>query len=88
MNVFSVRPKNQPTVIRKKLGPKWGWWDEEHNLIEVDERLTGKKELIIYLHEYFHKIFPEVIEEEIIKRSEFVADFLWKNNYRKEESVK
>ena len=83
MEVFSYRPKNQPKVIRKKLGRYLGLYHPDKNLVEVDERLKGKKELIIYLHEYFHKLFPDIIEDEIIVRSELVADFLWKHDYRR-----
>jgi len=84
MEVFSVKPKGQPKVYRKKLGKEkaWGKYDSI-NEIYVDERLKGKKELIIYLHEYFHKLFPELSEDEIIFKSEMTADFLWKNHYRR-----
>jgi hypothetical protein len=82
---FASRPKKQPKVIRKKLGKEqaWGTWDEPKNIIEIDERLKGKKELIIYLHEYFHKLFPDLSEEIVIIKSELLADFLWKNHFRK-----
>jgi hypothetical protein len=83
METFSYKPKDQPRVVRRKLGRYLGWYHPDTNLIEVDERLKGKKELIIYLHEYFHKLFPDIIEDEIIIRSEAVADFLWKHGYRK-----
>ena len=85
MDIFSYRPKRQPKVVKKKLGREgaWGFWDVDHNLIEVDERLRGKKELIIYLHEYYHKLFPNMTEDEILVASESTADFLWRNNYRK-----
>ena len=83
MEVFSVKPKDQPKVTRKKLGRNVGLYWPGENRIEVDERLKDKKELIIYLHEYFHKLFPDIIEDEIIIRSEMVADFLWNNHYRK-----
>lgn len=85
MEVFSYRPRNQPKVIRKKLGKEqaWGFWDEDNNTIEIDERVKGKKELIIYLHEYFHKLFPWMTEDEIVIKSESLASFLWKNHYRR-----
>ncbi len=85
IEVFSYKPLKQPKVNRKKLGKEqvWGTWDVSKNTIEIDERLKGKKELIIFLHEYFHKLFPYFTEEEIIMKSESTADFLWKNHFRK-----
>ena len=50
MDVFSYKPKNQPKVERKKLGRNEGLYWPTFNLIEVDTRLKGKKEMIIYIH--------------------------------------
>jgi hypothetical protein len=82
MDVFSYKPKKQPKVIRRKLGKERAW-GQSGKLIEIDARLTGKKELIIYLHEYYHYIFPRMTEDEIIIASESTADFLWRNHYRR-----
>ena len=85
MQVFSVKPVKQPKVFRKKLGREqlWGSFDTGTNNIEIDERLKGKKELIIFLHEYLHYLFPEFSEETVVMKSEYLADFLWKHHYRK-----
>lgn len=85
MDVFSFRPKKQPKVIRRLLGKNQahGLYYRDTNTIEVDSRLKGKKEFIIYLHEYLHHVSPELSEDEVIIKSESIADFLWKNNYRK-----
>ena len=85
MDVFSVKPKNQPTVVRKKLGKEQahGKYTALHNLIEIDERLKGRKEMTIYIHEYFHKLFPDMEEEEVILKSEYLTDFMWAHNFRK-----
>lgn len=83
MDVFSVKPKKQPKVVRRKLGKEQAWGRYIDNLIEIDERATGKKELILHLHEYLHHIFKDMEEDEVITKSEHIADFLWKNNYRK-----
>lgn len=83
MEVFKFKPKKQPKVIRRKLGKEQAWGRFGDMLIEVDIRLTGKKELIIYLHEYFHYLLPELSEDEVIIKSESLADFMWSLGYRK-----
>lgn len=83
MEVFSIKPKRQPKVIRRKLGKEQAWGRYDNGVIEIDERVKGKKELILYLHEYFHHILPELSEDEVIIKSESTADFLWKNNFRR-----
>jgi hypothetical protein len=85
MPVFTTRPTKQPKLIRKKLGREqlWGSFDNGTNIIEVDDRLKGKKELIIMIHEYFHYLFPGLDEGEVVTKSEYLADFLWKHHFRK-----
>lgn len=85
MQVFTVNAVNQPKLVRKKLGREqlWGFFDEDVNTITLDERLKGKKELIILLHEYFHYLFPELSEEQVVIKSEYTASFLWKHHFRK-----
>mgnify|MGYP003435433982 CR=1 FL=1 len=83
MDVFSYKPKNQPKVERKKLGRNEGLYWPTFNLIEVDTRLKGKKEMIIYIHEYLHKLFPDMEEDDVIINSESIADFMWKNHFRR-----
>lgn len=85
MDIFSIRPKKQPKVVTRKLGKEqmWGAYEEKSNILEIDERLRGRRQMIIYIHEYFHKIFPNMSEEDIIEKSEYLAHFLWKQHYRK-----
>lgn len=85
MPVFTTHPIKQPKLLRKKLGREqlWGSFDNGTNTIEMDSRLTGKKEMIILIHEYFHFLFPEMIEEDVIVKSEYLADFFWKHQFRK-----
>lgn len=85
MEVFTVRPKKQPKVVRKKLGKNhaWGQYLADSNTIEIDERVKGRRELVLYIHEYFHKLFPEMSEEDILVKSEHLAHFLWKHHFRK-----
>lgn len=85
MPVFTTNPTKQPKLIRKKLGREqlWGSFDTGTNIIEIDDRLRGKKEFIIIVHEYFHYLFPDMSEEMVILKSEYLADFLWKHHFRK-----
>jgi hypothetical protein len=82
--VFHFPIKKQPKVIRRKLGKHKAFAQYiSEGIIEIDSSFKGKKELILYLHEYFHFLFPEMSEEKVIENSEMTADFLWKQHYRK-----
>jgi hypothetical protein len=82
--VFNYPVPKLPRVLKKKLGAQkaWGIFDGDKT-IQIDERLKGKKELTVLLHEFFHWLHPEHTENEIIKNSEITAEFLWKHHYRK-----
>jgi len=82
--VFDYLVPKLPKVVRRKLGKEKAWGTfNSNNIIEIDERLKGKKELIIYTHEILHFIFPNLSENEIIRSSETLSEFLWKHHYRK-----
>jgi len=70
----------------RKLG-KEKVWGVAHSdgLIEIEERLKGKKALEIIIHECMHLLFPEAEEEEIVKKSVTLTKILWKENYRRVE---
>jgi hypothetical protein len=82
--VFKYPVPKLPKLFRKKLGKEkaWGLFDGD-NVITLDERLKGKKELIVTIHEFIHWLHPEWTENQIIKDSETIAEFLWKQHYRK-----
>lgn len=80
---FDFKPKKQPKVIRRKLGRERNWGSYCDGVIEVDERLKGKPEMIILVHEYLHHIQPELDEDEVIRVSESLAAFMWKQGFRK-----
>jgi hypothetical protein len=69
--------------IRTKLGRErvWGLADEYPLLI--DERLKGKKELEIYIHESLHHIIPNGSEEFITEAAIRLTNTLWHEGYRK-----
>ena len=83
--VFTYRVSKQPKVVFKKLGKEkaWGRYFSDKNLIEIDERLKGKKLLEIYVHEFLHHLFPNFSEDEIVRLGRELTEYLWKHNYRK-----
>ena len=62
-------------------------WGVAHSdgLIEIEERLKGKKHLEIVVHECLHLLFPQAEEDEIVKKSVTLTKILWKENYRRVE---
>ena len=72
-----------PKVTNRKLGRERadGLYHSD-GMIEIDDRLKGKLRLETLIHEYFHHLDPEAVEEIINRKAAFMADFLWKNNVR------
>ena len=71
-------------VKYSKLGKQkvWGFAHSE-GLIEVDERLKGKKKMEIIIHEVCHLLNPEDSEEEVVRKSIVLTKTLWHEGYRK-----
>ncbi len=55
---------------------------DEYPLL-IDARLTGKKELEIYLHEMLHYMYPLAEEKEVERHSIVLCNTLWFEGYRK-----
>lgn len=82
--VFTWRPRKQPSVIRRKLGKEQAWGIQSSDgIIEIDSRLKGKREMEIYLHEKLHAMFQGWNEDEIIEHSRDLTEFMWGNSFRK-----
>jgi hypothetical protein len=71
-------------VKYRKLGKEkvWGFAHSDE-LIELDNRLKGKKHLEILIHECLHILYPEAEEEEIVKKSVLLCNTLWYEKYRR-----
>lgn len=71
-------------VIREKLGriKAWGVVHDD-NIVRIDERLTGKKEMEVIIHESLHVLFPEMEEDDVIEKSVILTNTLWHEHYRK-----
>ena len=72
-------------VVYKKLGRAnaWGLADEINRVVELDERLRGKKHLEILTHELTHLLLPDASEEEVEEISINITNILWKQGYRR-----
>ena len=72
-----------------KLGKQkvWGFAHSD-GLIEVDERLKGKKKMEIIIHEIVHLLNPEDSEEEVVRKSVILTNTLWHEKYRMIEDHK
>jgi hypothetical protein len=68
---------------RVKLGRQKLWGDADEYPLLIDDRLKGKKELEIYIHESFHYLFPNLKEEDVIKKAILLTNTLWYEGYRK-----
>ena len=68
-----------------KLGKKnvWGLADESKLLIELDEKLKGKKHLEILTHEVLHLLLPDASEQEVERMSIDLINVLWREGYRR-----
>jgi hypothetical protein len=66
-----------------KLGKQkvWGFAHSD-GLIEIDERLKGKKKLEIIIHEVMHLLNPTDEEDEVVRKSVLLTNTLWHERYR------
>jgi hypothetical protein len=72
-------------VIYRKLGREKavGQCYMGNNLIEVDSRAKGRRQLKILIHEISHNILPEMSEAGILKIEKTMGNTLWEQGYRK-----
>lgn len=72
-------------VSRRKLGKEraHGLAWQHLKKIEIDPRLTPKKELEILIHEAAHIVFPTMAEKDAEKLGVNIGRVLWKEGYRK-----
>lgn len=70
-------------IVYRKLGKEMAWGLAEGNVIELDERLTGRRHLLYLLHEMLHVLHPDWSESKVVEMSRRMCVVLWKENYRK-----
>jgi len=74
-----------PDVVHRKLGKHkadgLAWVDE--NIIEIDSRITGFRQLEAVVHEMMHILNPKWGEIKIDGHAKRMAKILWDQNYRR-----
>lgn len=74
-------------VKYSKLGRQKAWgMAHSEGVIEIDERLKGRKHLEILLHECLHILYPLDSESDIVRNSVILMRTLWKEGYRRVEN--
>ena len=57
--------------------------DPTHPLIEIDPRLSPRRELEVLCHEQLHISLPHLAESEIDRLGKEMSRTLWSQNYRR-----
>ena len=71
-------------IIYRKLGQEQAYGiSSSDGVIEIDERLRGKKAMEILIHELLHLTNPKDDEKTIIRKSVTLTKVLWNEGYRK-----
>lgn len=68
---------------RVKLGRQKVWGHADEYPLQIDDRLKGKKEFEIYVHESLHYLWPMASEEEIERKAILLTNTLWHEGFRK-----
>jgi len=81
------RKAPQPKVVWRPLGKEKAWGmattDPTHPLIEIDPRLSPRRELEVLCHEQLHISLPHLAESEIDRLGKEMSRTLWSQNYRR-----
>ena len=81
------RKKPKVKVIWRPLGKERAWGQAETDparpVIEIDPRLSPKRELETLTHEALHVAFPEMSEKEVDRAGKVISAVLWQENYRR-----
>jgi hypothetical protein len=71
-------------IIYRKLGKEQAYGiSSSDGVIEIDQRLKGKKHMEILIHEVLHLLNPKDDEKTIIRKSVTLTKILWKEGYRR-----
>lgn len=82
-------PKRRPKVkvIWRPLGKERAWGqaykDTARPVIEIDPRLSARRELEVLCHESIHVAFPDMPEKDVDRAGKVISDVLWQENYRR-----
>jgi len=74
-------------VIWRPLGKERAWGqattDPAHPVIEVDPRLSPRRELEVLVHEAIHICWPDKDEKDVDRAGKVISAVLWQENYRR-----
>ena len=76
-------------VVWRPLGKEQAWGqaslpgDPQHPIVEIDPRLSPRRELETLTHESLHIAMPELSEKEVDRVGKVVSKVLWQENYRR-----
>jgi len=78
-------PPRRVPIIEKKLGREnvHGWAYAKPPKIEIDERLRGRFQQEVLLHELLHVALPQLEEECVTKTAEFLSHHTWRFGLRR-----
>jgi hypothetical protein len=82
-------PRKRPKVkvIWRPLGKERAWGqattDPAHPVIEVDPRLSPRRELEVLVHEAIHICWPDKGEKDVDRAGKLISSVLWQENYRR-----
>jgi hypothetical protein len=75
-------------IIYRKLGKEQAYGiSSSDGVIEIDQRLKGKKHMEILIHEILHLLNPKDDEKTIIRKSVTLTKILWAENYRRMDNT-
>jgi hypothetical protein len=81
------RKKAKVKVIWRPLGKERAWGqattDPAHPVIEVDPRLSPRRELEVLVHEAIHICWPDKAEKDVDRAGKLISSVLWQENYRR-----
>jgi hypothetical protein len=79
------RRRKSVKVVFRKLGRQraWGQATIGEGLIEIDPRLSAKRQLEVLCHEQMHLTFPGLTEAQVDKAGKDLCAMLWSQDYRR-----
>jgi hypothetical protein len=81
------RKKPKVKVIWRPLGKERAWGqaetDPNHPTIEIDPRLSPRRELEVLVHEAIHICWPDKNEKDVDRAGKVISAVLWQENYRR-----
>jgi hypothetical protein len=77
--------RSKVKVIFRKLGKEkaWGQATIDKGLIEIDPRLSARRQLEVLCHEQLHLTFPNLSEKEVDRAGKDLCAVLWAQDYRR-----